>query len=248
MRLYPNILQKEEYSVAKVKRQQTQSPTKQQDIFQKPAFWLGSGGLLLVLIILLAFFANRSGASAPDVQAVSGRFAELGAVGRAVGPEDAPVKIVEFSDYSCPHCAAAHKTLLDPILEYVEKGQVHFEVHPVAFLGEPTVMATQAALCAQEQGMFWPYHDRLFRAQEQYGRSAFTDVRLKEYATEVGLDLDAFAECLDSQKYLAEVQRLTREANSEGVVATPTFFINGQKIEGALPEDQFRQRIEAALP
>nr|WP_290668470.1 DsbA family protein [Ardenticatena sp.] len=234
--------------MAKVKRPKTQQPPKQQDIFQNPAFWLGSGGMLLVLIILLAIVANRSGASAPDVAAVSGRFAELGAVGRTVGPEDAPVKIVEFSDYSCPHCLTAHKTLLDPILEYVEQGQVYFELQPIAFLGEPTVQATQAALCAQEQGMFWPYHDRLFRAQEQYGRSAFTDVRLKEYATDVGLDLDAFAKCLDTKKYLAEVQRLTRDATNQGVVATPTFFINGQKVEGAIPVEEFRQRVEVLLP
>jgi len=169
-------------------------------------------------------------------------------VGRTVGPEDAPVKIIEFSDYSCPYCLTAHKTLLDPILEYVEQGQVYFELQPIAFLGEPTILATQGALCAQEQGMFWPYHDRLFRAQEQYGRSAFTDVRLKEYATEVGLDLDDFAKCLDSRKYLAEVQRLTREAQNGGVVATPTFFINGQKVEGAVPVDDFRKRIDALLP
>ena len=234
--------------MAKVKRPKTQQPPKQQDILQNPAFWLGSGGMLLVLIILLAIVANRSGASAPDVAAVSGRFAELGAVGRTVGPEDAPVKIVEFSDYSCPHCLTAHKTLLDPILEYVEQGQVYFELQPIAFLGEPTVQATQAALCAQEQGMFWPYHDRLFRAQEQYGRSAFTDVRLKEYATDVGLDLDAFAKCLDTKKYLAEVQRLTRDATNQGVVATPTFFINGQKVEGAIPVEEFRQRVEVLLP
>jgi len=74
--------------VPKVKRTKKQQPPTRQDIFQKPAFWLGSGGLLLVLIVLLAIVANRSGASAPDVAAVSGRFAELGAVGRTVGPED----------------------------------------------------------------------------------------------------------------------------------------------------------------
>ncbi len=222
----------------KVKRKYEQS-VEQPSLWQRPVVW-GAVVVGVVLALGLVWLLSAQGRQAAQPAVTSSTYAGMPVQGRVVGTADAPVTIVEYSDFQCPHCATAHETIYTPVVnKYVKAGKVRFEVHPVAFLGPASQLAAEAALCAQDQGQFFPYHDRLFAAQRQYGRGAFTEARLKEYAAEIGLDLNAFSRCLDSRQHAKDVERLNREAQRNGVTGTPTFFVNGTKVEGAIPFEQF---------
>ncbi len=122
-----------------------------------------------------------------------------------------------------------------------------FPVH-----GDVAVKAAEAADCANDQGKFWEYHDKLWETmsassqQAQVGTDALVTA-LKGYASDVGLDTAAFNECLDSGKYTSEVQKDAQDGASYGVGGTPAFFINGQQVSGAQPFEVFQQVIDAAL-
>ena len=130
---------------------------------------------------------------------------------------------------------------------YIVTGKVRLEFHHLAFIGPESLAASEAAECAAEQGAFWAYHDMLFTHQAGENRGAFNNLRLKSFAEQIGLDTEQFNACLDSERYREEVIAETQAAQTRGVRATPTFFINGQKIEGALPFEQFQSIIEEAL-
>ncbi|MDQ7030848.1 MAG: DsbA family protein [Ardenticatenia bacterium] len=224
---------------AKVKRKRPLSTAEPVPIWRHPLVVAGVGaGLVLALALIWLLNAQARQAGTPAIPPST--YAGMPAQGRALGSEGAPVQVVEYSDYLCPHCATAHEEIFKPLVSnHISAGQVRFELRPVAFLGEESQRATEAALCAQEQGQFFTYHDRLFAAQRQYGRSGFTQARLESYAAELGLDVDAFSRCLQSRRYAGEVDRLSRQAVRDGVTGTPTFFVNGTKVEGVMPFEQF---------
>ena len=107
---------------------------------------------------------------------------------------------------------------------------------------DKAIAAAEASMCAWEQDKFWPYHDRLFQNQERLD-TAF----LKQYALNVGVDVEQFNKCFDSRQYQTLVERDMRDGKALGVKGTPTWFINGRKEEGAIPEDIFRKEIERLL-
>ena len=127
------------------------------------------------------------------------------------------------------------------------EGKVRFEYHHLAFLGPESLVAAEASEFAAEQGAFWPYHDILFANQAGENQGVFNPDRLKAFAAELGLDTSAFNACLDSGRYRQKIQSDNQAARDRGVTTTPTIFINGQKIEGALPFAQFQAIIEAEL-
>lgn len=124
---------------------------------------------------------------------------------------------------------------------------VRFEYKNFAFLGSESIQAAAAAACANEQDQFWPYHDILFANQRGENQGAFRDDALKAFAAALELDEIAFNDCLDSGRYVAEVQAETAAGRERGVRSTPTLFFNGEKIEGAIPFEQLQIYIEAAL-
>jgi protein-disulfide isomerase len=124
---------------------------------------------------------------------------------------------------------------------------VHFEYNHFAFLGPESLQAAAASECANEQGQFWPYHDILFANQQGENQGAFNDDALKAFAAALGLDETAFDQCLASGRYEEEVQSETAAGQARGVTSTPTLFINGEKVEGAIPFAQLQSRIEAIL-
>ncbi len=158
----------------------------------------------------------------------------------AVGPEDAPVLIVSFSDYQCPFCARFALETLPQILEAYE-GKVRFVFRDFPF-HTYAQKAAEAAECADDQGQFWAYHDTIFQNQ-----SALTLDDLKKYAADLGLDTAAFDECLDLGKYEEEVQSDLQAGLGYGVGGTPTFFINGRVMVGAQPFAAFQALIEEEL-
>ncbi len=119
---------------------------------------------------------------------------------------------------------------------------MRFEFYNFAFLKEDSTWAAEAALCANDQGQFWPYHDILFANQGTYSKA-----NLKQYAEMLGLDTAAFDECLDTGRYTAEVQDQLAEGRDKGITVTPTMFINGLKAEGVQPFENLQEIIEQLL-
>lgn len=114
-------------------------------------------------------------------------------------------------------------------------------------MGQESFDAAEASECAADQDAFWEYHDLLFERQSGENRGAYAVENLKQFAADLGLDTEAFNECLDSGKYTQVVQEQTRTAQSMGVSSTPAFVINGRAVIGAQPYEVFEQTIEQAL-
>lgn len=167
---------------------------------------------------------------------------------RVLGNPVAPVTYVEFSDFQCPFCGRFFANTLPEIKEkYVKTGKVKFVYRDFAFLGEESFKAAEAARCAHEQGKFWEYHDSLFESQNGENRGAFSDFNLKRFARELGLDVAAFNSCLDSGKYREAVEEESRLGRELGVSGTPSSFINGRNITGAVPFSSLEPIILDAL-
>ena len=170
------------------------------------------------------------------------------AQGTAMGDPNAPVTIEEYSDFQCVYCARfSSDTEPRIIADYVSTGKVHFVYKNYAFLGQPSVDAAEASLCAADQGKFWEYHDILFANQAEGDARAFSDERLRAFAEAIGLDGTAFAECLADNRKMDQVRQEYAEGAALGVSSTPTFFVNGKEVKGAQPFEAFQAAIEAAL-
>lgn len=160
------------------------------------------------------------------------------------GSNDAPVTIIEFSDFECPFCERFYTQTL-PLIDsdYIQTGKVKFVYRdfPLSFHRNAT-KAAEAADCANEQGKFWEYHDKIYENQNDIGIAS-----LKQYAVDLGLDAQAFNTCLDSGKMTQEVQKDAQDGRAYGVQGTPTFFINGIRLVGAQPYENFQQVIDQEL-
>ena len=183
--------------------------------------------------------------------------ANAGASSRDWGPANAPVKIEEFMDYQCPVCGTFNKTNEAAIVAaFSATGKVRYEVkyYPVVDTitnGRESSDAGQAAVCAAEQDKFWPMHNTLFANQFAEGRGTFSKPRIKQIAALVpGLNAATFATCLDSDKNTKVVQSDSVEAQRRGVNSTPSFFINGQRMNSnAIPTlDDFKREIARIAP
>lgn len=204
--------------------------------------------VVLVSILSVTFMivvGRRSATRTSGRGPVTAAYESLRPVGRTLGDLSAPITIVEYSDFQCPYCKIAADTILASLKkDYIKTGRARFHYQPVAILGPESLRAAEAALCAEDQGRFWPYHDRLFATQAGENRGLFNDVTLKRLAADLGLDQARFDSCFDRGQRRQDVMAINREANTRGVTGTPTFFINGVKVVGAVPYVQFRQIIE----
>ena len=159
-----------------------------------------------------------------------------------LGAADAPVTIVEFSDFHCPFCKRVLPSLTELRSRYGDKVKLVFRDFPLDRLHPQARGAAEAARCAHDQNKFWEYHDVLFAKAPQ----ASPD-QLKAYAQQVGLDVGTFERCLASGKHAAAVQRDVDDGNRLGVSGTPAFFVNGRALSGAQPVEQFVRMIEEEL-
>lgn len=181
---------------------------------------------------------------------------EIATAGRpARGPEDALVTMVEFTDYQCMFCAQYFRltypyllTRYEGKLRYVSRHFPIKRVHPKA------LKAAEAAECAYDQGKFWEYHDILFERQTTAGLGSLFEHKialdvesLKGYAVELGLDSETFERCLDAGEKAEVIQQDLRDGRRYGLRGTPTFFVNGRMLQGALPLAVFESFIDAAL-
>jgi protein-disulfide isomerase len=162
--------------------------------------------------------------------------------GPTKGPESAPITIVEYADFQCPYCTRALASLKQVEDKYAGKVRIVFRDFPLSQIHPFAAKAAEAGACANDQGKFWPMHDKLFANQSKL---AVTD--LKQHATDLGLDAEAFGACLDSGKHAAEIKKSVEEGQRYGLSGTPSFFINGRLIVGAQPFDGFAQVIDEEL-
>ncbi len=159
----------------------------------------------------------------------------------AEGPENAPVVIVEFSDFQCPYCRRVARTLKRIRRRYGELVRVVHKPFPIASHSRSRA-AAEAALCAADQGKYEAFHDWIFEHGNQLG-----DEQLAGEAKALGLDMDAFNSCYGSKAHDAYIQASITQGRILGVTATPSFFINGRFLEGAQPEEAFEKVIDEEL-
>ena len=157
------------------------------------------------------------------------------------GPANAPVTLVEFSEFQCPFCSRVGPTLKQLEKDYAGKLKIVFMHQPLPFHDNAQI-AAEASMAANEQGKFWEYHDKLFANQKALGRP-----ELEKYATELGLDLAKFKDALDKGKFKDAVKKDSELGHKVGAGGTPTFFINGRKLVGAQPVEKFKMVIDAEL-
>jgi len=173
------------------------------------------------------------------------------------GNPDAPITIIEFSDFQCPFCARFHVQTLPSILEeYIDTGKVNlvYRDFPIQSIHPNALPAAVAAECANEQGKYWQYHDTLFERQNTWSKLDTGSVisTFSQYAADVGLEQQQFDSCLGSGKYLQEVQQDLNDGRTYDITGTPGFFIGNEnigfvKIDGAQPFESFKRVIDSQL-
>jgi protein-disulfide isomerase len=171
-----------------------------------------------------------------------------------LGNPNAPITIVEFGDYQCHQCYNwFHNTKPMIMRDYIDTGKANLIFVDFAFLGKDSPKASQATYCADDQNMYWEYHNSLYDSQESKIDSGWANSeRLKAFAFNLNLDMELFNECLDSEKYSKRVQYNSQQARDNGVRGTPGFFIvdsdfNQKQISGAQPFSVFKKILDSMI-
>lgn len=202
--------------------------------------WVFYIGIVAVVIAGMLIYASRV-RSAPERTYLQPN-------GLSLGDPNAPVQMVEYADFQCPHCYNVYLGAEDELIEtYIDTGLVHFTYRPVGFLGPESDSSAAAAFCAGEQNLFWPYHDTLFANFSHSNAGGYSESRLVSMADSVGLDVPAFEQCMADGTGLAGMQAAVDEARANGVNGTPAFIINGTLLGGSRTFEQLAEVIDAAL-
>lgn len=169
-----------------------------------------------------------------------------------LGDKDAKVTIVEFSDFECPFCKQMFDEALPQIKkEYIDTGKAKlaFRHYPLTSIHPNAQKSSEAAECANEQDKFWDYHDQLFTNQADWASLAPAEALNKfvEYANTVGINGETLRECVSSGRMEENVKKDIADGDKVGVNGTPATFVNGMLISGAVPFEDFKAQIEAAL-
>jgi len=170
-----------------------------------------------------------------------------------LGDPKAGVTIIEFGDYQCPFCRGFWKDTFPRLKkEYIDTGKVRFVFRDFPQQGHPqAIAAAMAAECADDQGRYWPFHDKVFREQDRRGQPdevvQFRTADIKRWATDIGLEAAPFNECFDTGRHKDEVMKDYEDAAGLGMKGTPVFFVNGRALLGAHPFATFQKVIEAEL-
>ncbi len=168
-----------------------------------------------------------------------------------LGNKNAPVTIIEFSDFQCPFCRSFWKSTL-PLIKsnYIDTGKVRlvYRDFPLSFHSS-SHLAAEAAECAKDQDKYWPMHDKIFSEQAKSGEGTvlFTATEVKKWGSQIGLSAGNFEQCLSSGKYRAEVDKDLADGTAAGVSGTPSFFVNGHLLVGAQPFSAFQTLIDGEL-
>lgn len=166
-----------------------------------------------------------------------------------LGSESAPVTVVEYGDYQCTYCYRFHRDTLPQLMEYVEDGRASIIFQDFPLNGEDSVLAAEASRCAAEQGLYWEYHDQLYRNWGGERTGWVTRQALESFASEVGAEPGAFSGCLGEGRHRAAVLESYERGGQMGIDATPSFLIfDGQsvvKVRGNQPAEVFHRVLES---
>ena len=213
------------------------------------------GIVVISVIIGLAASVSSSPSETFDLDMTRTHGSISTAMGSPIlGDPSAPITIVEFGDYQCHQCYNwFHNTKPMIVRDYIETGKANLVFVDFAFLGKDSPKASQATYCADDQDMYWEYHNSLYNSQESKIDSGWANSeRLKAFAFNLNLDMELFDECLDSEKYSKRVQYNSQQARDNGVRGTPGFFIVGpdydqQQIGGAQPFSVFKRILDSMI-
>lgn len=218
------------------------------------------GIVLPALVVLLAalglgvYFLGGDGADGEQTRAdtASGRTDDAPARRidgdpLAKGDPDAPVVLVNYSDFQCPYCGRfARETEPKLVRKYVDKGVLRMEWRDFPYFGDDSDKAAMAGRAAADQGRFWEFHDAFYADQPKMNSGQMTDEFLGGIASGIGIDPDRFLAAIENEQFKAEIERDFSEGHSLGISGTPAFMINGQPISGAQPIKVFAKAIEQA--
>jgi protein-disulfide isomerase len=213
---------------------------------------------LIIGAIVVAFAVGIAASYSPTSETVNLDMGRThGSISTAMGSPilgdpSASITIVEFGDYQCEQCYAwFHETKPRIVQDYIDTGKANLVFVDLAFLGKDSIPASMATYCAEDQGMYWEYHDLLYNSQESVDGGWANSERLKAFAFSLDLDMELFESCLDSGKYSKRVQYNIQQAKENGVRGTPGFFIVGpdgqQKIGGAQPFSVFKNILDSMI-
>lgn len=235
-------------------------------LIHTPSVGIGAG--IAAVVIIGVFFALNSpildngfkikdikDVETPQVQETTPQQVQMSVFAENASPilgsDSAPITIVEFGDYQCFYCNKFFHETEDQINEnYIKTGKAKLIFKDFTIIGSDSVVAAHASHCANEQGKFWEYHDNLYKnwSGENNGWAS-ADNQFK-FAKELGLDENAFTECMASEKYKQQIQASSNDAKTLGLTGTPAFFIIGPnnkiiKVPGAQPYDVFVNILES---
>lgn len=207
------------------------------------------GLIAAVFLIFIIYQVNKP--AMQDVATVDPSIPLPAAEGYLLGNPKAPVQVLEFADFECPACGQFF-VLTEPDVrtKLIETGQISYRFLDLPLpVHKNTWPASLAAACANEQGKFFEMHDQLFMGQDKWNGEATSRPKgvFKDYAKAIGLDVDKWGSCFDSQKYVRNIQANRREGERRRVASTPTFVIGSRMVPGSISYDKFKAYVDSAL-
>lgn len=216
------------------------------------------GMLVLAMLLIIVRIASLGRAdTARQVQQATGPVriasgsvpASAERYGRAWGPVDAPITIIEYVDYACESCAYFATTYEHEVIAaFAHTGDVRFELRNAPFHGEDAARAARGAACAAEQNRFWAFHDSLFLNQPTHGAAGFDLPLLQRIAAEIGADPVQLTTCIRSDAMIQQIQQDLDDSRAAGITGTPTFIVNGHTVVGPQSVDDFRRLFASLAP
>ncbi len=176
---------------------------------------------------------------------------EISSSDAVLGANNAPVSLIEYGDYQCPFCGRFFKDTEGKLRdEYIKTGKVKMAFRNFQFLGPESTAAAEAVLCSKDQGKFWEFHDAIYNEELKDGKENSGNLNrgfFVKTAGALGLNAGQFSSCIEGNKHADQIETDRAGADAVGANSTPTIFINGEKIQGALPYEQFKAIIERKL-
>jgi protein-disulfide isomerase len=235
---------------------------RQQEQLRQRRWWIGGVIAIIAILAVLVIVIITSPTSAPLPEDLGERYTDIdqGISDQGyprLGDPRAPVRVAKYASFSCPACANFHDVVFPSLLERIRAGDIQFIYVPLGTIGGPGGLdAGKAAMCVQEQGAFWEYHDVLFGWLDLYGQNAFSLRRLREGVAQISLtradvSVDAYNACKSSDRYASLLTRAEAEARAiSGYTGTPAITVNGNLVTADTMEgyiEAINLRIDEAL-
>jgi protein-disulfide isomerase len=203
------------------------------------------GGITLIVVIAIGvIIAKAPRPNQPVVDSLPSELLQLADSERVWGNDNAPVTLIEYSDFQCPACKVYYPMLSKLKEDYPDKVRIVFRHFPLT-IHKNARIAARASEAANVQGKFWQMHDRLFETQEDWSELSDPKEKFKAYAIDIELDVDKFMVDLENSEFDTKVQNDVVSGNTLKVNATPTFYINGEKIPNPKSYEDFKSIIDA---